>query len=109
MRPVIRDLERRGHEVEVTARDFAQTLGLCERLGIEHTAIGHHRGGGLAAKAGGLIARSGALTRWARGRRVELALGHRSNHITIAPPLLRVPSATMVDYESAAGQHNAKR
>ncbi|MFL5830996.1 MAG: DUF354 domain-containing protein [Solirubrobacteraceae bacterium] len=106
MRPVIRDLERRGHEVEVTARDFAQTLGLCERLGIEHTAIGHHRGGGLAAKAGGLIARSVALTRWARGRRFELALGHGSNDITVAAALLRIPSATMFDYEWAAVQHN---
>ena len=37
-----------GHEVEVTARDFAQTLQLCERFGIEHTAIGRHRGSRLA-------------------------------------------------------------
>ena len=28
MRPVIATLRERGHEVEVTARDFAQTLGL---------------------------------------------------------------------------------
>jgi uncharacterized protein len=106
MRPVIRDLERRGHEVEVTARDFAQTLGLCERFGIEHTAIGRHRGGALAAKAGGLIARSAALTRWARGRRFELALGHGSNDVTVAAAMLRIPSATMFDYEWATVQHN---
>jgi hypothetical protein len=29
MRPVIEELQRRGHHVEVTARDFAQTLDLC--------------------------------------------------------------------------------
>ena len=29
MRPVIRALEGRGAQVIVTARDFAQTLGLC--------------------------------------------------------------------------------
>src|SRR5919201_4499445 len=57
MRPVIANLEARGHEVSVTARDFAQTLGLCERFGIEHTAIGRHRGGSLLAKAQGLAAR----------------------------------------------------
>ena len=28
----------------MTARDFSQTLELCERFGIDHTAIGHHRG-----------------------------------------------------------------
>lgn len=34
MRPVIELLREDGHEVRVTARDFAQTLGLLERLGI---------------------------------------------------------------------------
>ena len=53
MRPVIERLRGEGHEVTVTARDFAQTLELCERLGIAHTAVGHHRGSRLAAKARG--------------------------------------------------------
>ncbi|HWF71730.1 MAG TPA: DUF354 domain-containing protein [Solirubrobacteraceae bacterium] len=106
MRPVIEELQRRGHHVEVTARDFAQTLDLCRRLGIAHTAIGHHRGGGLAAKARGLAARSLALTRWARPRRFDLALGHGSNDITVAAAVLRIPSATTFDYEWATVQHN---
>jgi predicted glycosyltransferase len=104
--PVIERLRAAGHEVQVTARDFAQTLGLSERLGIEHTAIGRHRGGGLGAKAVGLADRSLALTRWGRGRGFDLALGHGSNDITIAAKLLRVPSATMFDYEWATVQHN---
>ncbi len=66
MRPVIEHLQAEGHEVEVTARDFAQTLALCERFGIAHTAIGHHRGERLGAKATGLASRSAALVRWAR-------------------------------------------
>src|SRR5579862_4456559 len=106
MRPVIEKLRERGHEVEVTARDFAQTLGLLERFGIAHTAIGHHRGGHLAAKARGLAGRSYALTRWARGRRFDRALGHGSNDITVAAALLRIPSATTFDYEWATVQHN---
>ena len=40
LRPVIERLRAHGHEVRVTARDFAQTLALCDRFGIEHTAIG---------------------------------------------------------------------
>ena len=59
MRPVIRALERRGARVDVTARDFAQTLGLLERFGIAHEAIGHHRGGRLRGEG-----RSG----WRRAR-----------------------------------------
>ncbi|MBA3358504.1 MAG: DUF354 domain-containing protein, partial [Thermoleophilaceae bacterium] len=50
MRPLIDAMLEDGHEVEVTARDFAQTLELCERLGVAHTAVGHHRGGRLASK-----------------------------------------------------------
>jgi hypothetical protein len=104
--PVIRRLEAAGHEVEVTARDFAQTLGLCERLGITHTTIGHHRGGSLAAKARGLADRSLALARYGRGRRFDLALGHGSNDISVAARLLRIPCSTMFDYEWATVQHN---
>ena len=43
-RPVIAGLTAAGHDVRVTARDYAQTLPLLERLGIPHTAIGRHGG-----------------------------------------------------------------
>jgi uncharacterized protein len=105
MRPVIRSLQRRGAEVHVTARDFAQTLGLLERFGIPHEAIGHHRGGRLAAKGLGLVSRSLALANWAKGRRFDAALGHGSNDITVAAKLLGIPSATTFDYEWAKVQH----
>jgi predicted glycosyltransferase len=106
LRPVIAKLRDRGHEVEVTARDFAQTLGLCERFGIAYTAVGRHRGSSLAAKGWGLAARSLELARWARRRGFDVALGHGSNDITVAAALLRVPSTTTFDYEWAAVQHN---
>src|SRR5919109_3509924 len=99
MRPVIEALRDDGHEVEVTARDFAQTLELCERFGIEHTPVGHHRGGRLGSKALGLASRSLALARWGRRRRFDLAIGHGSNDICVAAKLLRIPSATAFDYE----------
>src|SRR3954462_624127 len=105
MRPVIDVLRGRGAHVEVTARDFAQTLGLLERFRIDHTAIGRHRGAHVGGKAGGLASRSGALVRWARGRRFDLALGHGSNDVSIAAALLQIPSATAFDYEFAKLQH----
>ena len=106
MRPVIEALRNRGHEVEVTARDFAQTLELCERFGIAHTAIGRHRGGRIGAKALGLAGRSTALARWARRRRFDRAMGHASNDVMVAAGLLRIRSSTMFDYEWATVQHN---
>jgi predicted glycosyltransferase len=105
MRPVIRALERRGADVLVTARDFAQTIGLCERFGIEYEAIGRHRGGRLTAKGLGLLSRSAALARWARGRRIDIALGHGSNDVTVAARLLGIPASTAFDYEWARVQH----
>jgi uncharacterized protein len=105
MRPLIEIMRGDGHEVEVTARDFAQTLELCERFGIEHTAVGRHRGGRLASKGLGLVSRSAALLRWAYGRRFDVAIGHGSNDISVAAKLLRIPSATAFDYEFANAQH----
>jgi len=105
LRPLIEIMRADGHEVEVTARDFAQTLELCDRFGIEHTAVGRHRGGRLTSKALGLASRSLALARWARGRRFDVAMGHGSNDVTVAAALLRVPSATAFDYEWATVQH----
>jgi predicted glycosyltransferase len=105
MRPVIARLRERGHDVQVTARDFAQTLALCERFGIDYTPLGRHRGAGLLDKARGLAARSAQLTVWARRRRFDLAMGHGSNDVTVAAALLRIPCSTTFDYEWAAVQH----
>jgi predicted glycosyltransferase len=112
MRPLIERLRADGHDVRVTARRFAQTIELCERLDIAHVVIGRHRGGRLAAKAAGLASRSAALVRWARGdaraagAAFDIALGHGSNDVSVAAALLRIPSATMFDYEWATVQHN---
>jgi uncharacterized protein len=105
LRPVIRVLEERGAEVRVTARDFAQTLGLCERFGIPCEPIGRHRGGKLASKGVGLVSRSAALARWASGRRFDLAIGHGSNDVSVAGRLLGLRVTTSFDYEWARVQH----
>jgi uncharacterized protein len=110
LRPVVEALRAQGAEVEVTARDFAQTVGLAERFGLEVEVIGHHRGGRVAAKAVGLASRATALVGWAhrRGRsrgRFDLALGHGSNDVTVAATVLGIPRSTMFDYEWATVQH----
>jgi hypothetical protein len=112
MRPVIELLRADGHEVRVTVRDFAQTVELCERMKIEHTPIGRHRGERIAAKALGLASRSTALVRWARADarsaagRFDIAIGHGSNDVSVAAAVLRIPSSTTFDYEWAKVQHN---
>jgi uncharacterized protein len=106
MRPLIERMRAGGHDVEITARDFAQTLQLLERFRMDHTAIGRHRGGKLADKGVGLVTRSLALARWGRPRKFDIAMGHGSNDVTIAAKLLGIPSATAFDYEWAKVQHS---
>ena len=107
LRPVIAVLRSRGADVRVTARDFAQTVELAQRLGVDCEVIGRHRGARVASKAVGLAERSSALVRWARRNGpFDLALGHGSNDVTVAARLLRIPCSTMFDYEWATVQHN---
>jgi predicted glycosyltransferase len=42
--PLIRLLRERGDEIEVTAREYAQTVQLLELHGIGATLIGRHGG-----------------------------------------------------------------
>jgi len=99
--PIIDDLTRAGHEVEVTARDFAQTLGLLKSKGIEHHLIGRHRGKSRFKKAWGLVSRSFALLAFGARRRFDVAFSHNSNDLAVAAWLLRVPHLVVHDYEHA--------
>jgi hypothetical protein len=105
-RPLIRLLRERGDEVEVTARDYAQTLQLCELHGIEATVVGRHGGRSRLGKARSLTSRLRALRRWARPRGFDLALAHGSHELTLTARRLRIPSGTTHDYEYATLQHH---
>jgi predicted glycosyltransferase len=105
-RPIVERLRAGGHEVEVTARDYAQTLALARRLGLEHRAIGEHGGAKRARKLVSLVSRSLELWRWARGRRFDLAAAHGSNDLAVVAKALGVPAVDMFDYEWATLQHN---
>ena len=75
-RPLIRLLRERGDEIEITARDYAQTLQLLELHGLEATVLGRHGGRSRAGKARSMFSRLHELRKWARGRGFELALAH---------------------------------
>ena len=104
LRPIVEGLVERGHTVEVTAREYGQTLGILDRLGIDHTPIGRHAGASTVSKATALARRSGALVRWARGRGFDLALAHGSVDLAVVGTTLRIPSVQMQDYEFAGLQ-----
>lgn len=107
LRPVIDEFRRRGWDVEVTAREFAQTLPLLERFSIPYTSIDHHRGRDMLAKAWGLVARSSAMVAFGRRKGpFDLAVSHASNDLPVAAWLLGIPHVTMFDYEFAKLSHS---
>jgi predicted glycosyltransferase len=106
--PVIEELRRRQVEVVVTARDFAQTLPLCRRLGIEAEPIGGH-GAGLSAKAASIASRAAALRVFGRRLRPAVAVSHNSYAHALAARSLGVPVVTAMDYEFQPANHVAFR
>jgi hypothetical protein len=105
-RPLITLLEAQGHEVEVTAREYAQTLQLLQLHGLRHHVVGpRHGGAGRLGKARALLGRLGALHRFARERDFDIALTHGSHELTLTARRLGIPSTTAFDYEYAWLQH----
>jgi uncharacterized protein len=104
-RPLIRILEGRGDEVQITARDYAQTLQLLDLHGMDAEVIGKHGGRSRFQKARQMTHRLGALKRWAKGREFDIALAHGSHELTLTARRLGVPSSTTFDYEFATLQH----
>jgi predicted glycosyltransferase len=105
-RPLIELMRGRGDTVELTARDYAQTLQLLELHGLTADAvIGRHGGRSRSRKAAAMALRLGALERWARPRGFDVALAHGSHELTLTARLLGIPSSTTFDYEFAWLQH----
>ena len=105
-RPLIGLLQEHGDEVEITSRDYAQTLQLLELHGLESTVIGRHGGRSRLGKARSLASRLRALRRWAKQRDFDLALAHGSHELTLSARGLGIPSSTTLDYEFAPLQHH---
>jgi uncharacterized protein len=99
--PLIGELEAAGHEVEVTARDYAQTLGLLRAKGIRHHLLGRHRGKNRLKKAWGLVSRSLSLIAFGKRGKFDVAFSHNSNDLAVAAWFLRVPHLVVHDYEHA--------
>jgi predicted glycosyltransferase len=104
-RPLLPLLRERGAEVELTSRDYAQTVQLLELHGIEAEILGRHGGRSRLGKARSLNSRLRDLRHWAKGREFDLALAHGSHELTLTARRLGIPSSTTFDYEFAWLQH----
>lgn len=100
--PIVRDLERAGCHVVITARDFAQTRELVMASGLDATIIGRAYGNATLPKVAGILWRAIQLAWHVRKYHPALAVGHGSRGLVLAAKLLRIPSLTLYDYEGAS-------
>ena len=103
------EFARRGHSVQFTARDFAQTVEMARQAGLEATIIGGHGGASLRGKARNIAGRAWTLARWARAQQFDLAVSHNSYAQTCAARLCGVRAVTLMDYEHQPANHLAFR
>ena len=98
-----------GHEIETTAREFAETIPLAQAAGFAPQVVGVHGGRAMSAKAGSLLSRAWALRKWARGREFDLAISHNSYSQILAARGLGIKTVTLMDYEHQPANHLAFR
>lgn len=98
-----------GHEVEITARVFAETVPLAHASGFTPLVIGKHGGRQIVGKSSSLIKRAWDLAKWVRKRRIDLAVGHNSYSQILAARALRIKTVTLMDYEHQPANHLAFR
>src|SRR5205814_6366375 len=104
-RPIIDEMKRRGHELFITSRPFAQTTQLADQLGIPHTPVGKHGGKKTGSIALRVLQRSWMLARLASRNRCDIAVSHNSYAQALAAAAIRMPFVTLMDYEHQPANH----
>lgn len=108
-KPLVTRFISQGHEVEVTARVFAETVSLARDAGFEAHVIGVHGGRAVTAKARTIMSRAWTLGGWARTRKFDLAISHNSYSQILAARALGIKTVTLMDYEYQPANHLAFR
>ncbi len=100
-----REFESRGHEIIWTARDYAQTVDLAQKAALKPIVFGTHGGKGLVSKGVKFISRVLELRKWAKDKKIDLAISHNSQEPLAVARLLGFKSVNLMDYEHHPGNH----
>jgi uncharacterized protein len=99
--PIIRELEREGHSVVLTARDAFQVCDLADHHGLAYTKVGRHYGANKALKVAGTLWRAAQLLPFVLREKPDISMSHGSRPHVLISTLLRIPSMLLFDYEYA--------
>lgn len=99
IKPIIDELKLKNITIEITARDFAQTISLLKFWNIPHTEIGLHGGKNKLKKIFNLFTRSYLLHKYIRNKNIKLAVSHGSRTQVLTAWSKGIPSVLMLDYE----------
>ena len=102
-KPIIDELDKRGYESVVTARDAYQVLDMADRFGLKYEKIGHHYGKNTILKVAGSLKRGFELLPFILKHRPVLAVSHGSRTQLIAAHFSHIPSLMLYDYEYSKG------
>lgn len=97
--PIMRELERRGHSVLLTARDAFQVCELADKKGLSYIRIGKHYGKNAIRKVLGLAWRSMQLIPFWIRHRPHVALSHGARSQILLSNVLGTPTILISDYE----------
>jgi len=97
--PIIQELERRGYDVSLTARDAFQVRELAVNHGLNVKILGRHYGKNKLLKLLGLACRTLQLMPRVLANRPHLALSHGARSQMLLSNLLRIPTVLIDDYE----------
>ncbi|NPB03356.1 MAG: DUF354 domain-containing protein [Thermotogae bacterium] len=107
--PIVKELERRGFKVVVTARDFSETLNLARIHFNSFWPVGRYGGKSKFAKGLSFVSRISALYGFLKDKKVRLALSHNSYDAIVSGRLLGARVWTFMDYDGQPANHLAFR
>jgi predicted glycosyltransferase len=99
--PIISELGRRGHSVDLTVRDAFQVCELADLHKLHYKKVGHHYGKRKALKAYGLAVRTVELLPTALRLKPDIAVSHGSRSQMLACAIAGITSLVILDYEFA--------
>ena len=98
-KPIISELESRGHQILLTVRRITQLTEIADQYGFQYTKLGKHGGKSKISKVVSLLNRSYNCYRYLGKRRPDLAISHGARSQILTANILGIPTIEFIDYE----------